>query len=165
MPSDAGAPFAFPPVGHQEVTEPFDGGRVASGGHVLLLVAAKRRLSLADRLAAGWTPTSCAGVSDCPCPTRIMMRAATCGSTSAASAPRVRPPSCCGPARWRPGAKAAVMCGASPAASAAMGRARGGRSAAMAWREADPVQRGPADNAGFHYFTGACALHEGYDET
>ena len=50
MSDDATQPFLFPAVGRKKVTAAFDGGRTTSDGGVMLL-AAERRLGLADRLS------------------------------------------------------------------------------------------------------------------
>ena len=45
-------PFSLPAVGRKKVTAAYDGGRLASDGGVMLLaVAAKRRIGIAQRLA------------------------------------------------------------------------------------------------------------------
>jgi hypothetical protein len=45
-------PFDLPAVARKRVTAAFDGGRVSSGGGVLLLREVERRLGFAERLAA-----------------------------------------------------------------------------------------------------------------
>jgi len=51
MPDDTTAPFLFPATVRKKVTAAFDGGRITSDGGVILLVAAERRLGIADRFA------------------------------------------------------------------------------------------------------------------
>ena len=45
-------PFNLPSIGKKKITAAFDGGQVSSGGGVLLLAGADRRLGLIDLLAA-----------------------------------------------------------------------------------------------------------------
>ncbi len=71
MPDDTTAPFLFPPVSREKVIADFDGKRITFGGAVMLLVAAVRRLGIAQQLAPSiadprnpllvttWPPTSC----------------------------------------------------------------------------------------------------------
>lgn len=51
MSDDTSQPFLFPAIRHKKITADFDGGRITSDGGVLLLAAAERRISMADRLA------------------------------------------------------------------------------------------------------------------
>jgi len=51
MSEDILLPFHFPAVHRKKVTAAFDGGRITSDGGVMLL-AAERRLGIADKLAA-----------------------------------------------------------------------------------------------------------------
>jgi hypothetical protein len=45
MTDDHLLPFSFPAVARKKVTAAFDGGRISSGGSVMLLVMADRRLA------------------------------------------------------------------------------------------------------------------------
>jgi len=51
MTDDPVLPFMLPAVDGKKVTAAFDGGRITSDGGVMLLAAAERQISLADRLA------------------------------------------------------------------------------------------------------------------
>jgi len=52
MTDDTSLPFTFPAVGRKKVTAAFDGGRITSGGGVMLLAEAEHRLGVAAKLAA-----------------------------------------------------------------------------------------------------------------
>ena len=52
MSDDTVLPFAFPAVARKKVTAAFDGRRISSDGGGMLLAAVKRRLGVAERLAA-----------------------------------------------------------------------------------------------------------------
>src|SRR5258705_13754507 len=51
MSDDTIEPFGLPAVGRKKLTAAFDGGRITSGGGVMLLAAAERRIGIAQTLA------------------------------------------------------------------------------------------------------------------